>query len=119
MEPRFSFMLVASIFILAVTVASGVPASAFDQREAGMSSPEAVQEQAPQKLNIAGKIESVDAEKGMVRVEGTAEPIMVTPSTRYASGLSFSSLKAGLEVKIVAVARKDGKIEAVEVGANS
>ena len=119
MEPRFTLLLAASFVILSAAVVPGVPASAFVQREAGTASPAAVQLQTPEKHNIAGKIESVDADTKTVRVEGTGKSIVVTDMTRYATGLSFSSLKTGLEVKIVAVARADGRMEALEVSTNS
>jgi hypothetical protein len=119
MEPKFTFVLAASFLILAVTATSGLPASAFEPPAAGLATPSTEQEQGPKKLNITGKIEAVDAEMNTVRVVGTSETIMVTPTTRYASGLSFASLKAGLEVKIVAVARGEGKVEALEVSTDA
>ncbi len=119
MEPRFTLLLAASAVILAASVVIGAPVSAFDQRGDGTASAAAVQAETPEKHNIAGKIESVDADTKTVRVEGTGKPIVVTDATRYASGLSFDSLKTGLEVKIVAVARADGKMEALEVSTNA
>lgn len=119
MEPRFTLLLAASAVILAASVVIGAPVTAFDQRADPTAGPAAVQPQTPEKHNIAGKIESVDADTKTVRVEGAGKEILVTDTTRYASGLSFSSLKTGMEVKIVAVARADGKMEALEVSTNA
>ena len=119
MEPKFTLMLAASVVILAAAVVIGVPARAYDLQDAGTASPAGAQPPAAEKTSIAGKIESVDADKKTVRVEGASKEIVVTDLTRYGGGLSFTSLKTGLEVKIVAVARADGKMEALEVSTNS
>lgn len=64
---------------------------------------------------VSGRIEAVDPDRGVVQVQGTSVPIVTTQTTRYARGLSFEALKPGMPVRILAVLRSDGKLEALEV----
>lgn len=64
---------------------------------------------------VSGRIEAVDADRSTLTVRGTSVPIVTTAATRYARGLTFETLKPGMAVRIVAVLRSDGKLEALEV----
>lgn len=109
-------MIVAATAFSAAVVIAGSSAGVIGTQE-GASNP-ALQQPQPQK-EVTGKISAVDKDLKVVEVEGTTESIVTTASTRYAKGLSFKSLKPGMEVKIVAIVRTDGRLEALEVSTAS
>jgi hypothetical protein len=115
----FDQFLVAFVLILIAVVVNVLPGWTITQVYPGMASAAISHEPAQSQLNLSGRTESVDTLKSTVRVEGASETILVTPSTRFAGGLSFASLKAGLDVSIVAVALQDGNAAALEVSPRS
>ncbi|MBA3975315.1 MAG: hypothetical protein C0504_14000 [Candidatus Solibacter sp.] len=119
MEPILNLALAASCVILAAAVSLAASASPFEPQESVAKSPEAARSLTGEEQNIEGKIESVDETARTVKIEKLDKTIVLTDSTRYAAGLDFASLKAGLAVKSVASPRSDGRMEAIEVSAAS
>jgi hypothetical protein len=115
----FDQFLVAFVLILVAVVVNVMPGWTIAQVYPGMANAAVMREPSQPRLNVSGTAESVDTLKSTVRVAGTSETILVTPATRFAGGLTFASLKAGLDVKIIAVAKGEGKVEALEVSMNS
>ena len=111
MKSNLVMILAATAFSAALVIA-GSSTGSFAQQEPGARP--VVQQVQPQKV-VTGKIASIDLDLRTMQIEGTSEAIVMTDATRYAKGLSFQSLKAGMELKIVAVAQGDGKLEAIEV----
>lgn len=111
MKTTLVMILAATAFSTALVIA-GSSTGSFVPQEPGASA--ASHQTQPQK-EVTGKIESIDLDRKTVQIEGTGEAILLTDATRFAKGLSFQSLKAGMALKIVAVAQGDGKLEAIEV----
>ncbi|WP_321472052.1 DUF5666 domain-containing protein [uncultured Paludibaculum sp.] len=115
MKQKLTLVFASSLLILMAMIGGSASASVFDPQSEPGAKPSDQQSPATEKQEVAGKIEAVDADRNVVQVEGTSVPIVATNSTRYSRGLSFSSLKPGMQVRIVAVLRSDGRLEALEV----
>ncbi|HEY3440251.1 MAG TPA: DUF5666 domain-containing protein [Paludibaculum sp.] len=111
MKSTLVMILTATAFSAAFVVAGSSTGVLVPQEASALPALQQTQQQ----KEITGKIASIDKDQKTVRLEGTSETIVTTDATRYAKGLSFQSLKAGMELKIVAVAQGDGKLEAIEV----
>lgn len=79
----------------------------------GKETAQPVQQQ--QEKTLSGKVSAVDADSQTFTVEGVDQPIIVTAQTKFGAGLSFATLKAGDEVRVVGAAGAGGKFEAREV----
>ncbi|MBL0161470.1 MAG: hypothetical protein IPP47_31030 [Bryobacterales bacterium] len=111
MKSNLVMILAATAFSAALVIA-GSSTGTFVPPEPGTN---AAIQQTQQQKEVKGKVTSVNLDQRTMQIEGTSEAIVVTDGTRYARGLSFQGLKAGMELKIVAVAQGDGRLEAIEV----
>ncbi len=105
----------ASVLLVSALAIGNTSPGTYSAQSEGGARPTHQEAQAAEKQEVTGKIEAVDQDQSVVQVQGTSVPIVTTSSTRYSRGLSFKSLKPGMDVKIVAVLRSDGKLEALEV----
>ena len=115
MKSNLVMILAASAFSAAVVI--GATSTGILAPQEPQTRP-SIQEGQKQK-EVVGKITAIDAEQKMVQVEGTSESIKTTPTTRYLKGLSFKSLKPGMQVRITASVQSDGTLEAVEISTES
>ena len=84
-----------------------------DGGPAGKETMQAAEQQ--QEQTLSGKVSAVDADSQTFTVEGVDQTIIVTAQTKFGAGLSFATLKAGDEVRVVGAAGAGGKFEAREV----
>jgi hypothetical protein len=99
--------------LVTLTVAVAMLAAGAPVVRAGAASPAAMLQ--ADEVEITGKVQSVDAEKGTFRVSGTDKEIVTTAATKFSAGLSLAAMRNGQDVKVVGKNTNDGKIEALEV----